>query len=247
MKIKNNFFFIYIIIFNFIIQIISQLDNVPLSKIIACITIVNDEYEKSDINAELYSASLLKCFITITESQAYNFIVSMGKGQKNMNKNDHKKLLDVNSLKYMSEKELEKKSEEMNKALKEFQKMQNEYMGKRSQQDFDGDDYDDYDDYSDDSSDYNERHFSINYFSLIPKVIFGIISEFCNYLYFFLILALVYFFLYTLRKMGSKNANTKKKEEKIDEEDYFGESEDSDEIKENDTNNNKKNKKKKNL
>ena len=210
---KSTYFFLYIILTsNLIIQILCQLDNIPLSKIISCITIVNDEYEKSDINSELYSASILKCYITITESQAYNFIVSMGKGKKIFNKNERKKLLDIDSLNYMSEKELEKKTEEMNKAMKEFQKMQEEFMGKRGEQDYDGDDYDAYDDdYFGDNSDIGGGRQGINYFSLIPKGIFGIISEFFSYLYFFFILGLVYLFLFSLRKMGNNGKNNIKK------------------------------------
>ena len=251
MKTITNFFFLYILILNLLTQILSQLDNIPLSKIIACITIVNEEYEKSDIDAEFYSASMLKCYITITEKQAYNFIVSLGKGQKNMNKNERKKLLDINSLKHMSERELEKKSEEMNKALKEFQKMQNEYMGRRSsQQDYDIGDYDDYDDdFIGDDSINSERHSIFNYLSLIPRGIFGIISEFFSYLYFFFILALVYFILFTIRKMGDNDKNKNRKQnDKINEEDYFDESDDDNddnEFREDINNNNVMNKKKK--
>lgn len=246
MKTNINFFLYIIITSNLIIQILSQLDNIPLSKIISCLTIVNDEYEKSDINAELYSASILKCFITITDTQAYNFVVSMGKGQKIMNKNERKKLLDINSLKYMSEKELERKSEEMNKALKEFQKMQSKLMGKSSQ-DYEEGDYDEYDDEYMGDSDIGGGRQGINYFSLIPRGIFGIISEFFSYLYFFFILGLVYLFLFSLRKMGENDkTKIKKPKEKIYEEDYFDESDNSDDdIKENSYDNNAINKKKK--
>ena len=121
----------------------------------------------------------------------------------------------------MSPNVLKSKSNELDRALKKFRKIQEDYMGGREPE---GDeDYDDYD-YEDEYG--SERPSNINFFSLIPKGIFGIIGVFSNYISLFIIFVLVYFFLLAIRKMNDAEKKQKKKKKVDFDYDEFDEDDD---------------------
>ena len=118
----------------------------------------------------------------------------------------------------MSQNELKRKSYELEKALKNFKKMQEEITGESSG-DYDQADYDD--DYDDDIFN-SETPSNINFFSLIPRGLSGIFNVFNNYLSLFFVFAVVYFGLLMLRKINDSEKKMKKnkklKEKRFEEE-----------------------------
>ena len=198
---------IFLKIFLFLFPLItSQFDDPSLSKLIACMSVLHEEFKSQEPDQSISSAMMLKCFMTITDSQSRSFLLGLETGKSTLSKSEIKKLLDYETLKDMSPNVLKSKSNELDRALKKFRKIQEDYMGGREPE---GDeDYDDYD-YEDEYG--SERPSNINFFSLIPKGIFGIIRVFSNYISLFIIFVLVYFSLLALRKMNDSEKKQKKK------------------------------------
>ena len=235
---------IFLKIFLFLFPLItSQFDDPSLSKLIACMSVLHEEFKSQEPDQSISSAMMLKCFMTITDSQSRSFLLGLETGKSTLSKSEIKKLLDYETLKDMSPNVLKSKSNELDRALKKFRKIQEDYMGGREPE---GDeDYDDYD-YEDEYG--SERPSNINFFSLIPKVIFGIIGVFSNYISLFIIFVLVYFFLLALRKMNdSEKKQKKKKKVEFDYDEFDDDDEDGENTnKSNNRNTNSKNNKNKN-
>ena len=235
---------IFLKIFLFLFPLItSQFDDPSLSKLIACMSVLHEEFKSQEPDQSISSAMMLKCFMTITDSQSRSFLLGLETGKSTLSKSEIKKLLDYETLKDMSPNVLKSKSNELDRALKKFRKIQEDYMGGREPE---GDeDYDDYD-YEDEYG--SERPSNINFFSLIPKGIFGIIGVFSNYISLFIIFVLVYFFLLALRKMNdSEKKQKKKKKVEFDYDEFDDDDEDGENTsKSNNRNTNYKNNKNKN-
>ena len=235
---------IFLKIFLFLFPLItSQFDDPSLSKLIACMSVLHEEFKSQEPDQSISSAMMLKCFMTITDSQSRSFLLGLETGKSTLSKSEIKKLLDYETLKDMSPNVLKSKSNELDRALKKFRKIQEDYMGGREPE---GDeDYDDYD-YEDEYG--SERPSNINFFSLIPKGIFGIIGVFSNYISLFIIFVLVYFFLLALRKMNdSEKKQKKKKKVEFDYDEFDDDDEDGENTsKSNNRNTNSKNNKNKN-
>ena len=232
--------FLYLNIYLIIFPLISsQLDDPSLSKLLACMSLIHQDSKSEEPDPNIYSVMMLKCFVTISDSQAHSFLVGLESGQNSLSKSEIKKLLDYDSLKDMSQNELKQKSIELEKTLKKFKKMQEDLMGGRDPSE-EGGDYDDDYDYDDEYT--SERPSSINFFSLIPKGIYGIIGVFSNYISLFVVFALVYFFLLAIRKLNDPEKKIKKKKKKNVEEDEYEE----DEYEDDNSNNKKNNKNNKN-
>lgn len=172
-------------------------------------TVINQKLKGEDPEETIYSSMMLKCFVTITSSQAKKILVGLESGGGSLSQKDIKKLTDYNSLRDMSQKELEKKSNDLERALKKFKKMQEELTGGSGNRD--PSDYDD-DDYYDEDDNFNsETPKNINLFGLIPRIIFGIFSVFNNYLSLFIVFIIVYFGLLMIRKINDSERKMKKK------------------------------------
>ena len=216
-------FFLFLNIFIIIFPIItSQLDDPSLSKLLACMSIIHQEIKSEEPDPNIYSVTMLKCFMTISDSQARSLLMGLEAGKNPLSKSEIRKLTDYDSLKDLSQNEVKQKSIELERTLKKFKKMQEDIMGGREPDD-DGGDYDDYD-YEDEYQ--RERPSNINFFSLIPKGIFGLFGVFSSYISLFIIFVLVYFLLLALRKMNdAEKKNKKKKKVKYEEEDEFDDDE----------------------
>jgi len=190
----------FLLLLYYLISIInSQIDNGSIAKALACMTILNEKFQGDDPDSEIYSTMMLKCFITITESKAKDLLLNLesGDGQIKLSKKEFKKYTDYTSLKDISEKTLKKKSAELEKALKDFKKIQSQISGDDSDdslEDYDDDYYED-DDYGKDAP------LNMNLFSLIPRALIGIFNVFNDYISLFGLFVIVYFLLYILRRM----------------------------------------------
>ena len=200
-----------ILLINFISLIISQFENDSMSKAIACMSVISQKYKGKEPDPSIYSTMMLKCFITIKDSQSKKLLLGIETGSGSLSKSEIDKLTDYESLKDMNPNELRKKSQELEKAIKGFKKLQDEFTG--GMRDSDSGDYDE--------DDYDDEGFSgkspsrINFFSLIPKGIFGFFNVFNNYLSLFLVFIILYFGLLMLRKINDSERKMNKKKRMI--------------------------------
>ena len=236
------YFMLLIYMLNSLSIIICQFESESISKALACMAVLNQKFKGEEPEPSIYSTMMLKCFISMTESQSKKILVGLETGQGTISQKEVDKLTDYESLQDYSQNELKRKSHELEKALKNFKKLQEEITGEGGNidpADFDDDDYDDDDNYN------RETPSNINFFGLIPKGIMGIFNVFNSYLSLFLVFVIVYLGLLMIRKINDSEKKMKKKKrmmEKRDEEEY----EDEEEEEEYDTQINNKTKKYKN-
>lgn len=235
-------FFLFLNIFIIIFPLISsQLDDPSLSRLLACMSIIHQEIKSEEPDPNIYSATMLKCYMTISDSQARTLLMGLESGKNTLSKSEIRKLTDYESLKDLSPNEVKQKSIELERTLKKFKKMQEDIMGGKKPEEM-ADDYDDDYDYDDEYG--SEKPSSINFLSLIPKGFFGMLGIFSNYISLFIVFALVYFLLLAIRKMSDTDKKIKKKKKKVEPKEDDDEEE---EIEKEDNEENKKlnNKKKK--
>ena len=225
------FFLLLIYLLNLISIIICQLDDTSMTKALACMSVISQKFKGQDPEPSTYSTMMLKCFITLSDSQAKKILVGLESGQNILSKKEVDRLTDYDSLRDMSQNELKKKSYQLEKALKNFKKLQEEITGEST-----GDtDPSDYDDYDDDDNFNQETPSNINFFSLIPRGISGIFNVFNNYLSLFIVFVVVYFGLLMLRKINDsekKMKNKKKLKNKKIEDEFEEEEEEYEEVNE---------------
>ena len=235
-------FFLFLNIFIIIFPLISsQLDDPSLTRLLACMSIIHQEIKSEEPDPNIYSATMLKCYMTISDSQARTLLMGLESGKNTLSKSEIRKLTDYESLKDLSPNEVKQKSIELERTLKKFKKMQEDIMGGKKPEEM-ADDYDDDYDYDDEYG--SEKPSSINFLSLIPKGFFGMLGIFSNYISLFIVFALVYFLLLAIRKMSDTDKKIKKKKKKVEPKEDDDEEE---EIEKEDNEENKKlnNKKKK--
>jgi len=228
----NDYSFFILLILNIISITICQLENEDMTKAIGCMTLITQIFKKKEPDPALYSSIMLKCFVTITESQARQALLDLESHKTSLSKKEIDKLMDINSLRDMGPKEIKQKTEDLEKALKNIKKMHEDMLGGKG--DLLSDDY-----YDDDYFGNRETPSSINFFGLIPKGIAGLFNIFNSYLSLFLIFAIVYFGLLMIRKINDSEKKIKKKikkKEQLEEEIEEESEEDEDEQKKNSKN-----------
>lgn len=196
---------LFIFILNILSLIFCQFDSEAMSKALACMTVISQKLNSNQ--PEIYSSMMLKCYITITESMSKKILVGLETGTNSLSNKEIDKLTDYMSLSSLSEKELKRKSQELEKILKNFKKLQEDFNGQMPEM---GDDDGDY--FDEDSP--TETPSNVNYFSLIPKGIFGVFNIFNNYLSLFIFLLIIYLTLLMIRKINDSERKMKKKKKK---------------------------------
>ena len=120
----------YILLFFLIVNIKTMNDDV--SKAMACMAIVNSKLGISEDNineagSELFSTTILKCFLEITLNQANEIMNDIEQGiQPDLKSEKYKKLSDISDVNKFSENQIAKASEELMKAVDEFQNLRME-------------------------------------------------------------------------------------------------------------------------
>ena len=101
----------------------------------------------------LLSPLLLTCFIKINDVQVHRLTENIDKGFDSvLSEEEINDLIDIDSLKGLSEQDVKKRGDELEEAIKELQKIQEGYSkngeddGYDDGYDDDGDEYDEYDD-----------------------------------------------------------------------------------------------------
>ncbi len=210
------YFVLLIYILNLISKILCQFENESVTKALACMAILNQKNKGGEPDPGIYSTMMLKCFISISESLSKKILLGIEAGQEVISQKEVDKLTDYESLQYYSQTELKRKSQQLEKALRTFKKMQEDITGEKG--DIDPADY--LGDYDDDDDYNSETPSNVNFYSLIPKGIKGIFNVFNNYLSLFFVFVVVYFGLLMIRKINDseKRMKKRKKQEEYEEE-----------------------------
>ena len=123
---------------------ISQYQEDPdVTKALSCMSLVNKKMQKnSSQDPHIYSAMMLKCFISIKESQTKEIVKFLQQGREpDFSESEINKLTDSSDLQSYDQQELVKNSEKLGKAIEKFKKLQ-EKGGLRTHG-YDDDDFDD--------------------------------------------------------------------------------------------------------
>ena len=141
-KIKFNPLFLSIICTNFFLL---SCNNEDISKIVSCMHVISQKNKNQTPDQNTYSTMLLKCFITITEEQGKEILVSIEQDMKAIEPEEIEKLTDINSLKEIPQDELKNYSLKLEKAIKDLKRLQEKHYSKSKDKDKDLDYEDDED------------------------------------------------------------------------------------------------------
>ena len=260
-------FILYFLLFFFTF---SQLDEEEsISKVLSCITILTQKYyNKKEEKPDFLSPVMLSCFININDGQINRIITEIEEEESNImnifTPEEIESLTDVNSIKKIPEKklkiyksQLEKAIDNLQKAEKNFEKMNkgknpSDAYEDESPYDLDDGDYDDdYDDDDYEDDDINDKIFKRKstrvkgFWRLLIKGIKIIIFE-SEAILIILILICIYIILLTARKSVQQDEIIEYEDEnennidKIDKNDNLNKNNENKDINNLENNNNKK-------
>jgi hypothetical protein len=214
------------------------MDEITIFKALVCVNIITTRHQKDDLEPNTLSPLILSCYIKISEEQIHRLTEGIEQGSDiPLSDEEIDYLMDIESLKDLPENEVRRKGDELENAIKEFQKMQEGY-GETGDDDGydDGDDDYDYEDYGEGP---RNNISSIGFFRLIKKGIINLSEIFFGSWYIIGILVLFYILLLEIRRNNNPNNNEDEAEEEKEEEDK------KEEKKEDNTNNENNNEDKK--
>ena len=125
------------------------MDEITIFKALVCVNIITTRHQKEDLEPNTLSPLILSCYIKISEEQIHRLTEGIEQGSDiPLSDEEIDYLMDIESLKDLPENEVRRKGDELENAIKEFQKMQEGY-GETGDDDGydDGDDDYDYEDY----------------------------------------------------------------------------------------------------
>ena len=233
---------IFLIIFiSSLTLIFLKADEISVFKALICANIITrkeDPDEEKEINS--LSPLLLTCFIKINDVQVHRLTENIDKGFDSvLSEEEINDLIDIDSLKGLSEQDVKKRGDELEEAIKELQKIQEGYKengeddGYDDGYDDDGDDYDVYDDGP--RNNISKKGF----FRLIKKGIFNFGNIVLSSWYIICILVVFYLLLLEIRRnnnqetIENKKEKEKEKKEKKDNNDKKNEEEEKEENEDN--------------
>ena len=156
---KSKIILFAIILLNIFLIVEGQLDDDISMKIFSCMKVVNQKnegegYEDSPIN----SPAMLACFIKITPEQIDSISSNYYEtGIVPLEEEEINALTDVESLKEYSDDELKEKTNELEEAIKEYNKFNEDYTGEN----YENEKYYD-ENYSGVDEDYNYNNYNFN-------------------------------------------------------------------------------------
>ena len=212
---------VYFLIFLASLSLIfSKMDEITIFKALVCVNIITTRHQKEDLEPNTLSPLILSCYIKISEEQIHRLTEGIEQGSDiPLSDEEIDYLMDIESLKDLPENEVRRKGDELENAIKEFQKMQEGY-GETGDDDGydDGDDDYDYEDYGEGP---RNNISSIGFFRLIKKGIINLSEIFFGSWYIIGILVLFYILLLEIRRNNDPNNGEDKieEEEKEEEED----------------------------
>ena len=122
----------YEIVFLFLLNIIILTkcfffnDEVGM-KVFSCMNVMDKKFKKGERQPKVLSPMMLTCFIRITNYQAQRVLSDFERGINSFEPEEINDLTNVEYLKKFSEKELKKKSAQLEKVITEFEEFDHDY------------------------------------------------------------------------------------------------------------------------
>ena len=103
-----------------------QMDDQDVTKALCCMSLVNKKMQKNQSpDPHIYSAMMLKCFISIKDNQTKEILKHLQQGREpDLTESEINKLTDSSNLQSYNQQELVKNSERLGKAIEKFKKIQ---------------------------------------------------------------------------------------------------------------------------
>ena len=199
------------------------MDELTIFKALVCVNIITSRHhEDKELEPSTLSPIILTCYIKISDEQVQRLTESIEHGEDiPLSDKEIDDLMNIDSLKDLPESEVKKKGDELEEAIKEFQKIQEGYS-----ESGDNDGYDDGYDDGDDDYDFEDGLGQKNnmtkkgFFRLIKKGIVNMGEILISSWYIIGILVLFYVLLLEIRRNNNpNNDNEEDKENKKEEKD----------------------------
>ena len=126
-KIRFNTFLLMSFLLNIFQLFVSNSNNEDVTKVVSCISLINQKYKGQSPEPKAYSALLLKCFITISDEEKKEILVGMQQNMEGIESEEIEKLTDVTTLKDIPQEQLKEHTIKLENAIKEFRKIQENY------------------------------------------------------------------------------------------------------------------------
>ena len=214
-------FFFFILCISLLVLILSKSDELSILKALACVNIITSrqQNQNEEPDPSTLSQKILTCFIKISDEQISKLLDNIEQGLDiSLTEDEINNLMDIDSLKDLPQDEVKQKGEQLEEAIKEFQKTQGEYNsednnGYDEAYDDEDDDYD-YEDYDGPKNNMTKKGF----FRLIKKGFINLIEILFSSWYIICILVVFYLLLLEIRrnnhnKEDKKNNTIKEKKE----------------------------------
>ena len=113
---------------NLFLLIQNIIDDETTMRALSCVSVITHKYKGQDSpDATLYSPPMLSCFIKISLDQSQEILENLESGVIPLEPEEIDELTNVESLKEFPQDVLKKKSQELEKAIKEFQKYDEDF------------------------------------------------------------------------------------------------------------------------
>ena len=119
---------ILLILLNSFIFIQSQVDEDTSMRALSCISVINHKNkEKEGVEPSVYSPEMLSCFMKISNDQTDRILSNLESGVIPLDDEEIDELTDAESLKDYSSEEIRQKTDELENAIKEFKKFDEDF------------------------------------------------------------------------------------------------------------------------
>ena len=210
-------FFFFILCISLLVLILSKSDELSILKALACVNIITSRHQNEEPDPSTLSPKILTCFIKISDEQISKLLDNIEQGLDiSLTEDEINNLMDIDSLKDLPQDEVKQKGEQLEEAIKEFQKTQGEYNSEDNNgydEAYDDDDYD-YEDYDGPKNNMTKKGF----FRLIKKGFINLIEILFSSWYIICILVVFYILLLEIRR-NNHNENKIKEEKEEDKKD----------------------------
>ena len=121
------------ILFNFFLLVQSHKDESPLDdetsmKALSCLNVVSQNVKVNNApQPTIYSPEMLACFMKISDDQAESIFANLQSGVMPLDDEEVAELTNVESLKKFPSEEINQKSKELEKAIEEFKKFDEDF------------------------------------------------------------------------------------------------------------------------
>ena len=113
---------------NLFLLIKNQLDDETTMRALSCVSVITQKFKGQESpEASIYSPPMLSCFIKISLDQAQEILSNLESGVVPLEPEEIDELTNVESLRDMPQEELKRQSQELERAIKEFQKYDEDF------------------------------------------------------------------------------------------------------------------------